>query len=80
MENLKNLKNQENVLNDEELDHVTGGMKTFSVLTADSSKETVVTGGADDTIRYSCPICNYQAVMDHDAFFAHIKTYHPEKI
>lgn len=42
MENLKDLKKQENVLNDDEVDQVTGGMITFSTFTTDSTKYTAV--------------------------------------
>lgn len=80
MENIKDLKKQEYVLNDKELDNVTGGMKTFSMIATDSTKYTTVQQYDDGgTNTYRCSICNSQEIMNHEAFLAHIKTFHPEE-
>lgn len=80
MDNFKDLKKEEYAFNDEELNDVVGGMKTFSVLSTDTSKSTAVLGNGDvGTNAYRCSICNSPEIMDHEAFFTHIKTFHPEE-
>ncbi len=79
MDDFKDLK-EAYAFNDEELDDVVGGMKTFSVHSTDTSKSTAVLGNGDGgTNAYRCPICNSPEIMDHEAFFAHIKIFHPEE-
>ena len=80
MENFKDLKKQEYSLNDEELDYVTGGMKTFSMIGTDSTKHTTVMQNDDGgTNTYRCSICNSHETMNYEDHVAHIKTVHPEE-
>ncbi len=80
MDNFKDLQKQEYAFNDEELDNVAGGMKTMSMIGTDKTKYTVVVQNGDGgTNTYRCSICNSPEIMNWEAFYAHIMTFHPEE-